>query len=256
MTAIDNGVLPYNNSLLIHGLFLSLINEADPLLSKEIHDQDGFKPYTLSMLRGGKNINGEIIIYKGSNYKCRITFMSDNLFNNFYNIVFYKQKQGHSLKIGKINFFVAKVKLEKNEDYYDLVENNNSYSNMFELTFFSSTSFRVKGKNYIFPDPVNIVRSYFNKWNAFCPKYLKYKMEDLDVLVNSFFPVKHRIFTELFDMGNYKIVGFKGRCQYEIERGLEFESINILMSLIKYSRYCGTGYKTTMGMGQTGIRFL
>ena len=56
-------------------------------------------------------------------------------------------------------------------------------------------------------------------------------------------------------MGKYKIIGFKGNCLYQVDINTESEKNNKLKALLLFSEYCGTGYKTTMGMGQTNIIF-
>jgi len=253
----ENGALPFSNALYLHQFFLSLIKEEDPFLSETLQDKAGFKPYTLSMLKGGKNINGEITILKEGNFRFRVTFMNDHLFHAFYNAIYSKQNQAQQFSIGKLNFQVGKIKLEKSEDFYDLLNNKGFVSNQFELTFLSPTSFRVQGRNYLFPDPLYLIRSYFEKWNMFCPENLKNDNSDLDFFVSNCFPVKHHLYTELLDMGSYKVIGFRGKCLYELGKNkLDDERLHKLKALLLYSKYCGTGYKTTMGMGQTNVNFI
>lgn len=64
------------------------------------------------------------------------------------------------------------------------------------------------------------------------------------------------------NFGRYKQLGFVGDCEYQfldnVSKGGSSEANRESQELLKqadalanFAFYCGTGYKTTMGMGQT-----
>jgi CRISPR-associated endoribonuclease Cas6 len=63
----------------------------------------------------------------------------------------------------------------------------------------------------------------------------------------------HRVRTEWHDLGYSQIVGFVGDVTYTIvdAKRLDQELVWQLNVLADYAEFCGTGRKTTQGMGQT-----
>ena len=65
--------------------------------------------------------------------------------------------------------------------------------------------------------------------------------------------------SRMLDFGKHKAIGFVGSCAYQFF--LEHQSysndkdntemLRLANLLADFAFYCGTGYKTTMGMGQT-----
>jgi len=254
LEAVSSGLLPFNsNSLYIHALFFKLVSEDNETLGESIHNRDGFKPYTLSSLRGGKKNNWNIEIIANNKYRFRATFLNDDIFIAFFNSALLYYNQSKPVKLDELDFKITKLVLKQNESFEELTANNVINDNNFELIFTSPTSFRVKGRNYLFPDSSLVFKSYFDKWNAFCPEKLRIAESEINQIITACFPVKHHLYTELLDMGKYKVVGFKGKCQYEVEKTLDEILFGKLNWLLRFSRYSGTGYKTTMGMGQTTL---
>ena len=63
--------------------------------------------------------------------------------------------------------------------------------------------------------------------------------------------------SRMLDFGKHKAIGFVGSCAYQffVERQSDgkgdTEMLRLANLLADFAFYCGTGYKTTMGMGQT-----
>jgi len=62
---------------------------------------------------------------------------------------------------------------------------------------------------------------------------------------------RYRLETHILNFGSYQEVGFTGRCRYELDKNTPEEVAHALNALADFAFYCGTGAKTTMGMGQT-----
>lgn len=132
------------------------------------------------------------------------------------------------------------------------------------IRFYSPTAFRAltpRGQDRRDEAAIDLVRCYqswVNKWNAFAPMQID-KRQLLD------FVERHAGLTavdsknRVLDFGRNRIRGFVGSCAYRFyiesqptdtsERDIEMlRWVNLLAD---YAFYSGTGYKTTMGMGQT-----
>lgn len=253
LKALGDGVLPYSNALYIHGLFYRMIKPGSVEVAAKLHNIEGIKPYTLSMLQGQKNAAWELQFYRDSVYKFRATFLNDNYFIPFFESILIYSKNQKVLNIGGLEFTVQSINLERNESFDDILLSQVKEYKQFTLYFLSPTSFRVKGRNYLFPDVEHVFRSYMNKWNEYCPPGLAIDVTRVEDISLACFPVRYNLNTEIFDMGNYKVAGFRGSCTYEVEPKAEKETRLIIDCLLRFSRYSGTGYKTTMGMGQTSV---
>jgi CRISPR-associated endoribonuclease Cas6 len=117
------------------------------------------------------------------------------------------------------------------------------------MEFLTPTVFRSGGKrNNVFPEPALVFGSYWNKWQALSPV----KMDDA---LNSYFEkisvTRYRLETGIWDFGSYQEVGFSGTCRFEIDPSIPDDKKACINALADFAQFCGTGAKTTMGMGQT-----
>lgn len=62
---------------------------------------------------------------------------------------------------------------------------------------------------------------------------------------------RYKLQTRILHFINYQEVGFEGECSFEITDDTDEERLKWLNTLADFAFYCGTGAKTTMGMGQT-----
>ncbi len=65
--------LPLTMGHHIHAMFLQLMARIDPVLSVRLHDEPGYRPYTLSPLLGGTVQGNSIELVPGRSYQIRIT---------------------------------------------------------------------------------------------------------------------------------------------------------------------------------------
>ncbi len=58
-----------------HALFLDLVRQVDPALSSRLHDEQEYRPFTVSMLSGA-NIRGDTaFVQAGQVYRLRVTLL-------------------------------------------------------------------------------------------------------------------------------------------------------------------------------------
>jgi CRISPR-associated endoribonuclease Cas6 len=94
------------------------------------------------------------------------------------------------------------------------------------------------------------VEGWLKKWNRFAPLRLH---EDANRFAQECLAVsRYRLETRPVRFGSATIVGFVGRCTYRFLNHDRYW-MSVLHLLAAFSFYCGTGHKTTMGMGQTRL---
>jgi CRISPR-associated endoribonuclease Cas6 len=112
--------------------------------------------------------------------------------------------------------------------------------------FLSPTSFRLSGKQHLFPEPEFVFGSLIRKWNSFseirCPTFDADQLSRIKVL-------RYELRTEMVEFDNYRVVGFMGDVSYGVTPELTDECSEVMAALATFAEYCGVGYKTTMGLG-------
>ncbi len=253
LVAVSDGKLLPGNALQVNGLFYHLMQEADPVYSKELHDRDSIKPYTLSSMKweGGGHWQNEVV--KGNKYSFKITFMEAKAFQLLHRSLMEYYTNKLIVKVGDLNFNIDNIELLKMELVEDILTKPLDFKK-FRIDFISPTSFRRHGINWLFPDTHSIFKSLLIKCNALNLN-IDLSEEELEEINNYVFPVKYDLKTRLFNMGNYKMVGFEGNCHYEVKSALSETVKNKICTMLKLANYSGVGYKTTMGLGQVVVSF-
>lgn len=238
----------------VNALLLNIFRLSTPALAEELHDSDSAKPFTVSTLQGrlmaserGFRVNPE------SAYYLRFTFLKSEVFSHF--LAGALKWESRPLEVGLATFHVEEINPAlpgdslTSFDSYEGILSRASAHYQIEMEFLSPTAFRSGGRrNVIFPDPGLVFGSYFNRWQAFSPV-------ELDDAVTSWLEkmlvARYRLETRLLDFGSYQEVGFSGRCRFLLDRNTPEEITTGINALADFAFYCGTGAKTTMGMGQT-----
>jgi CRISPR-associated endoribonuclease Cas6 len=126
------------------------------------------------------------------------------------------------------------------------------------LSFVTPTSFRRKGHHLPLPWPVNVFHSYLRRWNEFSgipfddEAFLAWV--DESVLIN-----RHQLESVKVAAGKQgKVTGFIGAIEYSLtnEGAKQGHFERLFTALGQLAPYCGTGHKTTFGLGQTRLGWL
>ena len=254
LRALKEAVISQAHGYQVYGLFLSMLRMSSQSLAGELHELDGAKPFTVSPLQGKFRRAGEgLRVIPEAEYSLRFTFMENGVFAHFLDGA---MKWGDdTVELGSGSFHMEEVNTASKEDSstgfqsYQSIIDCASADRKIELEFLSPTAFRSGGKrNVVFPTPELIFGSYLNRWQAFSPA-------KLDDSISSWFDrivvARYKLGTQILNFGSYQEVGFIGRCQYELDKNTPEEVVHVLNALADFAFYCGTGAKTTMGMGQT-----
>lgn len=253
-----------------HAAFLSLLRLSNPEKAEEIHTASTQKPFTVSPLIGNGTRRGSLLrIRAGTECRLRFTFLNDALFAHF-GSAFLTQGLP-SIRLGGAVFQLSRWVISgeetkdwsRNATYEKLIESARTDTRM-RLRFYSPTTFRElspHGKKTRNQPHIHLVRCYqswVNKWNTFAPMQID-KQPLLDFIESCSLATRLEMKTQMLDFGRHKAIGFVGSCDYEFCEDWtdtkpelsDPKMVRFANLLADFAFYCGTGYKTTMGMGQT-----
>lgn len=251
-----------------HAVFLSLLRMSNPEKAEEIHATSSQKPFTVSPLIGNGERRGNFLrIRAGTECWLRFTFLDDALFVHFGSALLTQDFP--SIRLGGATFQLSRLVASGTETkdwsgaqiYEDLIESAGTDTRK-RVRFYSPTAFRElsprgqKTRNQPHIDLVRCYQSWVNKWNAFAPMQID-KRALLDFVGDHAGLTALESKSRMLDFGKHKEAGFIGSCAYQffVDRQSEgkenTEMLRLVNLLTDFAFYCGTGYKTTMGMGQT-----
>jgi len=251
---LEDSVLPVAHGHWVYAMFLRILNESTPLLANELHGSDALKPFTVSALQGkAGRFRNTLKLNPGTVYPIRLTFLNGEIFGTFLNSAM--KWADKALEIGpatvrmdNISTFARADKAVAYSNYQDILDSASADRHI-ELEFLSPTAFRSGGKrNVVFPEPKLVFGSSLTKWQAFSAIKIE---ADVAPYLEKILVSRYRLITRILDFGNYQEIGFTGRCRFELDKTISDEVAVAINALADFALYCGTGAKTTMGMGQT-----
>ena len=249
-----------------HAAFLAIIRESNPDLAETLHAQSAQKPFTVSpLIAEAKKRDNLLHIKAGTDCKLRFTFLDDALFQHFGKV--FLTLTMPPIRLGEAVFQVRQMvshateerSWSKSETYAELVQSAKTDTRM-SFRFYSPTAFRrmtprgQKTRNETYLDLDRCYQSWVNKWNAFAPAPMKLdKTEILTFVMEHGQVMTVRTESRALNFGRHTEVGWVGTCAcvFYPEDSLDENLLRTANCLANFAFYCGTGYKTTMGMGQT-----
>ena len=247
-----------------HAALLSLLRISNPEKAEEIHAVSAQKPFTVSPLIGKGERRGNFLRVRAET-ECwlRFTFIDDELFTHFSNAFFTQELP--SIRLGQATFQFNRLIIDNSEDqvwsgnttYADLTQSAKAETEI-RLKFHSPTAIRAmtpsgqKTYNHTQVDPKLCYQSWINKWNAFAP--IQFDKTELLAFVAEHARVsRSETRTRALNFGRNTEIGWVGTCTFSFgsENAHDENLLRAVNCLANFAFYCGTGYKTTMGMGQT-----
>lgn len=218
--------------------FYTWLQQGDPDLAGYVHELSGSKPFTVTPL------------FRRNGQPCyHFTLLDDTLWPPLETAL----SDGAQVEIANECWPVAEDGQQVEHcSYADLVANARAETSMI-FRFLSPTSFRSQDMHYPLPDPVMAFNSWLSRWNAFAPKDLRLNVNTLDLVAAHVAISRFRLETKAVGFDRYTQIGFVGTVHYRIikRRLLGDSLIRRLNVLADYAPFCGTGHKTTQGMGRT-----
>lgn len=123
---------------------------------------------------------------------------------------------------------------------------NKQYKKL-DLTFVTSTSFKVNQAYAIFPDIEKIMRSFLKKWNAFSSSDVYDDEELFQAMCDNMYVAEYRMRLQKFYLEKTKIPGFQGAYTLICKRNMILS--NLAAMLCYFGAIAGCGIKVALGMG-------
>ncbi|MEM6254087.1 MAG: CRISPR-associated endoribonuclease Cas6 [Cyanobacteria bacterium P01_D01_bin.156] len=238
----------------LHAWLLHQLRDIDPELSAYMHDGESEKPFTITGLDGQFIPQSQSLkLQKNKVYRWRISSLCKPVTQGI--ATWLRQLpdeialRNSPLTIKAVNFAHPPT------TYAKLLQQGNTGEGSISLSFHSPTSFRRKGNHFPLPLPKNVFHSYLRRWNHFAKKPVN--PEDFLDWVDTYVILRqHQLVTHKVAVGKQgSVTGFTGAVIYAIDRrGLTEDSfVHLFYALTQLAPYCGTGHKTTFGLGETQL---
>ncbi len=232
----------------LHGLVFSLFQRIDPDYTAQLHKRYD-KPFTLSPLLAEGNTKQ---VSSGQICRVRLTLLDEERVGDF--LKFLADVKPLELILGNTPISLHKVEVSSKGDrswvaYQSWQELLDIPPKKFiALKWHSPTAIKQKERNSLFPIPETLFYSWQQKWAKVSTLPLPQVFSPDDWLRNSQVS-GYQLETTTVRFGDFKQKGFKGWASYEITGSEAMQRTAAILS--SFAFFCGTGYKTTIGMGQT-----
>jgi CRISPR-associated endoribonuclease Cas6 len=237
----------------LHAWFLDQVRSHDPELSASLHDEQSKKPFTISGLDGKMDTTtaGQLQLLTDQTYRWYLTVLSPPVVQW---LAHWLQHQPPTIELRFAPLQIQSVALALPPTTYAQLYQT-PITKTLSLSFVTPTSFRRKGHHLPLPWPVNVFHSYLRRWNDFSgipvddEAFLEWV--DESVLIS-----RHQLESVKVAAGKKgSVTGFLGAVEYSLtsEATKQRHFQRLFTALGQLAPYCGTGHKTTFGLGQTRL---
>lgn len=248
------GVTPTRS---LQAALLRRIELVNPELSAKLHDapsgaSSSEKPWTISTLAGNFQKNrGRLISPAGEKYQVRITALNADLILALQAAFDNAHPLGtEPLILEDVSFTVLseQCRWDSLSSYASIVSRSRPVRDII-LRFDSPAGFRPQSKTSALPEPNRCILGYLHKWNSFSE--LAMQTEPLLEYVKEHIIIDGiELKLKSVNYGTYLQSGWVGSVKWTADGETPF-LLRMVNALVDFAFYCGTGAKTTMGMGQT-----
>jgi CRISPR-associated endoribonuclease Cas6 len=239
----------------LHAWFLDQVRQYNPQLSAYLHDGESEKPFNISALEGqlvpaGKQLqlqaHQKYHWYVSALYQPVAEFLRQWL-----------TQIPPKLELNNAPLQINRVSIAYPPTTYKelLLDSGANQKSEVSLSFISPTSFRRKGNHFPLPVPTNLFHSYLRRWNDFSGMTV-----EQDAFINwieeGVIIHQHRLESVKVAAGKRgSVTGFVGAMRMGLTKTAltNREFTQLFYTLVKLASYCGTGHKTTFGLGQTRL---
>ncbi|NJM99745.1 MAG: CRISPR-associated endoribonuclease Cas6 [Phormidesmis sp. RL_2_1] len=238
----------------LHAWFLQQIQARDAELSAYMHDRGSEKPFSISGLSGQFVSNSQSLqLQKDKTYRWKINGLCQPVAQG---IAAWLRELPDEIDLKDAPLAIESVRLvQPATTYAKLLTAAKQDSGTVSLSFISPTSFRRKGHHLPLPWPTNVFHSYLRRWNHFARNQVDpdtfLEWVDQHVIVH-----RHTLESVKVAAGKQgSVTGFTGAVTYQLDRQAneqpDFQSL--FYALVRLAPFCGTGHKTTFGLGETHL---
>ncbi len=238
-------------TIALHAWFLSQLQAFDPELSAALHDREAEKPFALTGLDGqfvahSRNLQLE----QGRIYRWRVSGLSQKAVAG---LATWLRQPPTTLVLKATPLQIQDIQLSLPATTYQALADTPIAGNSLSLTFASPTSFRRGGHHLPLPWPRNVFHSYLRRWNLFSGAAVPQE-EFLDWIDEHVIIQRHQLQSMKVAAGKQgSVTGFTGAISYALDPKAQGnpDFCRLFFALGRLAPYCGTGHKTTFGLGET-----
>ena len=254
LQAIAESELYPHYTIGLHAWFLEQIRQFDPDLSAYLHDGQSEKPFNISGLSGQFTTHSRALqLQAGKTYEWRVNGLSKPMAAGLQ--TWLRRLPGEvGLKNAPLRIQGVQIG-QPPMTYPKLLKQSDAEDSSVSLSFVSPTSFRRKGRHLPLPWPTNVFHSYLRRWNDFS-RYEVNQADFLDWIDESVIIQRHQLESVKVAAGKRgSVTGFVGAITFGLARpaALDPKFCQLFYALAQLAPYCGTGHKTTFGLGQTQL---
>lgn len=251
LSPYQSGTLPLQYTVGLHAWLLDQVRQSDPNLSAYLHDGQSEKPFTISQLEGEIISQGrELQLSETQIYRWQITGLSKSVVQWLDG---WLDNLPTRVELRQLPLKILDWEISGSPTTYQALLATPSPHKTLSLSFITPTSFRRKKHHFPLPVPFNLFHSYLRRWNDFSgmpfdqDTFLAWV--DEGVIIH-----QHRLESVKVAAGKQGMVtGFTGHVELGLSETAQQnrEFTQLFYALGKLAPYCGTGHKTTFGLGQT-----
>lgn len=241
---------------LIHAIFHRLIAQTDRGLSARLHNEPGYRPFTLSPLLGVRSKGDQIRLSAGQTCHVRVTLLDGGYLWHCLSVPLL-ERGPVDVELRETPFQLIRLLSTPTADGSGRVAKTSwrqlsahTPAHEITLSFMSPTAFNINGRYFaLFPEPQLVWDSLMRVWNTYAPKALHVEKQAMrDFLHLRMSVTACALSTHTLHYPKYTQKGFCGQCTYAIQENNERAAQ--ITHLAAFAPFAGVGYKTTMGMGQ------
>lgn len=238
-------------SIGLHAWFLQQIQQFDAELSAYLHDGESEKPFAITGLSGQFVPHSRALqLQKGKVYRWQVTGFSQRAVAG---LATWLPRVPETLVLKEVPLQIQQVEVVLPATTYANLAKAPLTGNSLSLSFLSPTSFRRKGHHLPLPWPRNVFHSYLRRWNDFAGEAIA-QDTFLDWIDDHVLIHRHQLQSVKVAAGKRgSVTGFTGAIAYGLDRQATAnpDFHRLFFALGQFAQYCGTGHKTTFGLGQT-----
>ena len=265
LSAIRRGALPAEHGDLARAALLDLIKRGDASLASQIHDENTHKPYTISLIKGGKRDERDHAQHfgEGDDAEWRFTLLCEPAFEATLRRYLLSRELPH-IRVGAVEFAIvdafASGASHPDSGYTllsDLAEKWTcapaTLPRAFVLDFLSPTTFNlgedaVTGRRRLRPNPdprvlFSALRKRWQKFGGAEPGDSMDEWVDQQVEAEPLWLETYPVQIE-----RTSVIGFVGRVRFRVYGDPRW--LPLLHLFADMSFWTGVGYQTTRGLGQ------
>ena len=261
LTTDQPGRLPAHLGRANQAQLMAWIDQVDPALALELHEESRLRPITCSSLSNAKRSGDQLLIQPGATYTVRFTSLHPDVSARLDRWLRSEPPQNWPLHNHSFDVTAIYCDAERNPwsgmiTYEELagrhlLESSRPAAKV-TLDFASPTAFKSKGMHLPVPLPGLVFGSLLDRWNAFSPIELP---DDMRAYGEQAVAISHyQLHTErVRHKRNSTLIGAEGSVTYTNLGGDRYwlAAMNLLADFALYS---GVGIKTTSGLGQVRRR--